>query len=360
MSQLLNYQCCPNHITTLIGSFHEDTELLKYFKCTLDTNCLVSEMIAQARLAVIQAVAKATSSNIQQLTTNKTTADLPLSQFGSSLKLSSATQMNIPPLQNSNHTVKSGNAMDPFRSLGQSSSVKLSSPTKDNSNSHDNNNNKRQRERSVTWDTSVTNLKSVFKKPKRMNSLKRSVKSFGKPNSSFFESAKNATFAEFGSLTKDPHVATFDPSGRLEVPKSHHLSTMNLNTRHTLTRNLVGAGLSRGNESVNATFDAITNNQNGGSSHSALSMATYSLASQNFIRKPTFTELARSAKYSQAPPQPLNGLLSFQALLSSGSTGSTSSNKQSLKRTPTQLENILLKQTQGKESGGNGGGNAAW
>ena len=340
----------------MIGTFHEDTDLLKYFKCTLDTNSLVSEMIAQARLVVIQAVAKATSSNIQQLTTNKPTADLALSQFGSSLKLSSVTQ-----IKNSSLTATSGNTMDPFRSLAQSSSLKLSSPTKADNNSNDNNNKKR--ERSVTWDTSVTNLKSLFKKPKRMNSLKRSVKSFGKPNSSFFESAKNATFAEFGSLTKNPHVATFDASGRLEVPKTHHLSTMNLNARHTLNRNLVGAGLTRGNESLNATFHTIANNQNGGSGHSELSTATYSLASQNFIRKPTFTELARSAQYSRAPPQPMNGLLSFQALLSTGSTGSTgstSSNKQSLQRTPTQLENILLKQTQGKESGTNGGGNTAW
>lgn len=201
-----------------------------------------------------------------------------------------------------------------------------------------NNNRKRDRERSVTWDSSVNNLTSVFKKPKKMNSLKRSIKSFGKPNSDFFESAKNATFAEFGNLTNNPNVPKFGHGGRLEVPKgnAHHLSTMNLTTRHTL--DLGGGG---GGRNTNATFNL-------GNTPSLVP----ALSSNKLLRKkPTFTELARSAKYSQAPPKPMNSLLSFDKMFK----GKT---KEGLKRTPTQLEGMLLAQTQSRKS--NTGGNASW
>ena len=298
-------------------------------------------MIAQARLVVLQAVAQATSnsSNLQRFPQE----ELSLSKFGSSLSLTAGSTQNGTNSQNS-HMSSYFNSQQPRSSTSASRSL-LKSGLKPSalhisssrSPSSDKNNRKRDRERSVTWDSSVNNLKSVFKKPKKMNSLKRSIKSFGKPNSDFFESAKNATFAEFGNLTNNPNVPKISNNGRLEVPKGgvHHLSTMNLTSRHTLDRGGVAGG-----RNMNASFDLAQTPS-----------LVPALSSQLLKKKPTFTELARNAKYSQAPPQPMNSFLSFDKMFAKGKS-------EGLKRTPTQLEGILLAQTQTKTT--NSGGNASW
>jgi len=305
-----------------IASFHEDTSFINYYECQLDTDSLVSEMITQARLVVLQAVAKATSSNMQILNSIPR-PETTLSQFGASLNLSTEKVTESILHNQSNETNNSNN------------------------NNSESTNGVPTRKRSIKWDESVNDLRSVFKKPKRMNSLKRSIKSFGKPNSKCFESAKNATFAEFGNLTQNPYVPKIGRDGRLESTKVHHLSTMNLSARHTLSRNYGGFG----GKNVNASFDVTPTNVNNKTASLSALMTSSSQASS--MKKTQFTELSRNAKYSHNPPQAMSGLLSIQSLLPLSS--SSKETERNLQRTPTQLENILLKQTQNKKTG-----NAEW
>lgn len=330
-------------------------------------------MIAQARLVVLKTVAQATVTNIASPPTS-ISMEQSLSQFGSSLNLSNnltaanyevvssnhnhhnhtnhnhAPNQDIP-MRSSSHLLQTNNSSSLLRKQSSSQSSLLKSGKK------------RDRDRSVTWDESVNDLQkshSVFKKPKRMgSSLKRSIKSFGKPDSDHFQSAKNATFAEFGHLTQNPNFSKLsqtrnDPN---DVPvKTHHLSTMNLGARHSLSRNFAGGGNSNfdggGNDkNMNASFDSKPLMS---TTRTARTPPPSLISSHSLLRKPTFTELARNAKYSQPKPMAQNSLLPLQTLMNPGEKSS-----KDMKRTPTMLENILLKKTQQPKSSG-GGGNADW
>ena len=328
-------------------------------------------MIAQARLVVLKTVAQATVTNIVSPPTSIST-EKSLSQFGSSLNLSNnltttnneAASSTPNHYDNTNHHHVS-NQNIPMRSsshlLQNRGSSSLLRQQSSSQFSLLKNGKKRDRDRSVTWDQSVNDIQkslSVFKKPKRMgSSLKRSIKSFGKPDSDHFQSAKNATFAEFGHLTQNPNFSKLSQKQNdnpNDVPvKTHHLSTMNLGARHSLSRTFAGGGNNFGGEddkNMNASFD----------SKPIMSKATPTrtpppslISSHSLLRKPTFTELARNAKYAQPKPMAQNSLLSLQTLMNPSGKSS-----KDMKRTPTMLENILLKKTQQPKS--SGGGNADW
>lgn len=95
------------------------------------------------------------------------------------------------------------------------------------------------KQRSVTWNHPVEDPKgdsSNLPDPKRRKlgsvqppgvpggappaRMKRSNKSFGKPDADIFENARNATFAEFGHAHKHSNVPTF-VNGRLQVPNNY-------------------------------------------------------------------------------------------------------------------------------------------
>ncbi len=327
-------------------------------------------MIAQARLVVLKKVAQATASTIPSTFTANISSDKSLSQFGKSLTLSTCGNSKHHEKtdvtnhhnhgQNRNIPMEESSTQQP---LLQSSNSLLKFATggglTPNKQSLLKNGKKRLRDRtvSVTWDSSVNDLQkshSIHKKPKRMNSLKRSIQSFGKPGSDHFQSAKNATFAEFGHLTQNPNFNITVAAGQRNdtnqlSTKTHHLSTMNLGARHTLSRSNIGGDVNDG-KNMNASFDFLSKK----SSSSSFTPPSL-VSSHSLLKKPTFTELARSATYSQPKPLAQSGLLSLQAMLNPGHSRS----KQDMERTPTMLENILLKKTQ-KTPQGNGGGNASW
>ena len=326
-------------------------------------------MISRARLVVLQAVARVTSSQ-RQTFYRTVNVDSSLSSSTSSIGLHCGNHhrnhrgnnRNDPTLTNtfgvSNTTTTISMASAPQDEEYQ----QMPPPSLSNKPSLRNLSHKRERERSVTWDSSVSDLKSVFKKPKRTNSLRRSTKSFGKPNSETFESAKNSTFAEFGHLTNNPNVPKIGSGGRLIVPNAHHLSAMHksamqLSARHSLSRNNFGLDANSGKNGNESFGGGGAGMQQPQSSLSSMQMAALlsssSSSSQHVPRKPTFTELARNAKYSQVPPRAMNSMLSFQNLLAPHG----SSKKDAMKRTPTQLECMMLKKTQNNKSAG---GNAMW
>jgi hypothetical protein len=354
----------------LKAAFHQDTNQLTYFQCQINTNSLVSDMIAQARLVVLKAVAQAASSSATQLSNkgnSQSSTERSLSQFGSSLSLSNRSSIVTPTqVQNSNEGSNIG-----LRSNGARSNSTMHVPmpvrnslVTNSSTNHilgrsgihlstmqggDGGARKRERERSVTWDRSVNDLSrvhSIAKRPKRMNSLKRSIQSFGKPNNEFFQSSKNATFAEFGHLTQNSNVPRLGTNGRVEVPKTHHMSTMNLSARHTLSRT------SGGGKNVNASFDLSRTMPTSSASSFLPQPASSSLSSG---RRPTFNELSRNAMYSHAAPRPQNSLLSLQNLQNLGK-------KNGLKRTPTQLETQMqdLLHNKMNKTSKPSGGNAGW
>lgn len=305
-------------------------------------------MIAQARLVVLKTVAQATLTNFPSVPENIKT-EQSLAQFGSSLNLSNSMKDDQQASKRHVAMKSSAHMLQPT-----SSALRLSKRERSDSKQFSslNNGRKRDRDLSVTWDSSVNDLQkshSLFKKPKIRSSMKRSIKSFGKPGADHFQSAKNATFAEFGHLTQNPHFSTVNKkrSNHDDVSvKSHHLSTMNLGARHSLSKNF-GSNKSNGgdNHNVNASFDLKSSTTTRSTPPSLVS--SYG----NLCRKPTFTELARNAKYSQPKPRAQNNLL-FQTMMNP-------EQGKNLKRTPTMLENILLKKTQDSKTG-SGGGNADW
>ena len=327
------------------ASFHKDSNKLTYFDCKIDANSLVSDMIAQARLVVLKTVALATSTNISSFP-KSINMEQSLSQFGSSLNLSNKQTENISDTQAHQQHV----SVESSTHMLQPVASALRLPSRGSGGRL------KKRDRSVTWDSSVNDLQknhSIFKKPKiGSTSLKRSIKSFGKPNSDHFESAKNATFAEFGHLTQNPNFSKISKkkSDSSDVSmKTHHLSTMNLGARHSLSRSSFGIN-GPGNDSQNTNTSFDSNSTTGATPPSLVS------SHSSLFRKPTFTELARNAQYSQPRPQAQNSLLSLQTLLNPGQS-------KCIARSPTMLENILMKKTQDTKTssgGGGGGGNADW
>jgi hypothetical protein len=172
-------------------------------------------------------------------------------------------------------------------------------------------------------------------------SLKRSTKSFGKPGADIFESSRNATFAEFGNISQSPHMLkTSNGGGARMLNSAYHFST------HMLQRNRISTIPESGGGAKNAQFDLMRP----ASSSASVPSADFQDQGQqqSTMRKPSFQELSRNAVYSVTPPGASASFLHLQGMASGGS----------FKRTPTQLETMLMNNT--NEGSSRGGGNATF
>lgn len=217
--------------------------------------------------------------------------------------------------------------------------------------------------RSVTWNHPIEAVKkdaSNFPDAKRRKVEPTSeggynlasTKSFGKPDSSLFESVRNATFGEFGRVHNHSHVPSFK-NGKLQVPNAYNATAQQQPSGGGgglggLARS---GGRSMGNlaGTRNATFNALS----GGGITPGSRNANFSRSSGNF------SELARNAVYSQPPPGRAASTMGMALL-----ARSRNSSQSSLPRTPTALETLLLHATSGTsnqvKSGEGGRKNAAW
>ena len=185
--------------------------------------------------------------------------------------------------------------------------------------------------RSVQWNNTFTEKTIYNASPgnKRMRtptftgqSMKRSSKSFGKPNAEIFESSRNATFAEFGNIGVSPHVAKMPKNNHgLSNAGTYHVST------HLLRRNKTPSEMK---SKTNSQFE-LSIPRNGASSNSFDSTSTPPLTNDLKSKKPSFQELSRSAVYSIPPPNVGSNLF-----------GSVQTSNTMFHRTPTMLESVLL------------------
>ena len=178
----------------------KDSSLIKYVEVELDTTSLVTSMVEQARKVVFKAVSglksvpKTPAPSYPQQPTNPA---LPSNQV-SSYALSDHSSL----LRNK-------------RSFAQSTS-----PQKDDENKSS----LSKKSRSVTWNHPIDTKKTYENPMKKLKNYAsgpalKSSKSFGKPDSSLFQSQKNATFAEFGRAHGHNIVPRF-VNGRLSKDNS--------------------------------------------------------------------------------------------------------------------------------------------
>lgn len=189
--------------------------------------------------------------------------------------------------------------------------------------------------RSVQWNNTFTEKTIYNASPgnKRMRTptftgqtMKRSTKSFGKPNAEIFESSRNATFAEFGNIGVSPHVAKMSKNNNgLNNAGTYHVST------HLLRRNKTPSEMTNSDKSkTNSQFE-LSRPRNGVSSNSFDSTSTPPLTNDLKSKKPSFQELSRTAVYSIPPPNVGSNLF-----------GSVQTSNTMFHRTPTMLESVLL------------------
>jgi len=387
---------------TVSANFHTDSSLMTYFKCQIDTNKLMSEMATQTHRVVLNAVKRVTSSssgpsptiglgiaginpNIRPSNTNPSTTqsssffhsvsganigtNISMSDInGSSTTATSMLSMNRSNYQQqqpqhdyiqdrTNHDM-SNNAVSSSSFLPRVSSSLLRRNRRScdgalssiESGSSGGGMNASKRQRSVTWDDSTNDLVRASTDRKRqkkmgasMSTLKRSIQSFGKPDSTQFKSAKNATFSEFGMLDINPKQASKygGSSGRSEYSQppatlNHILSMHSLRRkRHNPNNSSGGIELDGdGGKNMNASFHDMPPNPRSSNSQrnstrdlcaSLLSLSAppqqhkqqqggiLSSGSNDLFRKPSFTEISRNAKYAQPSQRSQN---SFMSLLS--------------------------------------------
>lgn len=200
---------------------------------------------------------------------------------------------------------------------------------------------------SVTWTQPIEDAESSKRQTGVMKpSIIRSTKSFGKPDASVFESSRNATFGDFGRLSKSNHLPQF-VDGKLQVPSSHQNTAIS-NSPGLLQRN---RGLSMGNilrSNTNATFQSdalkqqnstmldryslVRNNQNAMNSQSRSSLNKnngVNIGSQSLGRQ-TFNQLSRNMSHSSKNLNPLK------------------QSQSQIPRTATALESLLLQASRKK------------
>lgn len=311
--------------------FHEETSLITYMECKIDTQTLVTSMVEQARLVVFQSVAKATSSSkdlmSQMNPPPNRDAMKPTPSTTKKVRISTA---NLGSYNQSSNNFGGGVIPRSGSLLRQSSAGSRSG-----------------RVRSVQWDHSIKPSSSrkstrdpinVCGKKRQfesstISSLKRSTQSFGKPDQNIFECSKNSTFAEFGNVGQSPHLSK-SSNGTKSGNSPHSLSRYHYST-HVLQRNKSFSASSQPSESSskNAIFDP---RGTGLSSTSAPPQRERQQQQQQpqELRRPSFHQLSRSAVYSVTPPTASQSFISLQHM--TGGSGSR------LKRTPTQLETLLL------------------
>ncbi len=312
--------------------FHEDSSAVSYLECKVDTNALIKSMIEQARIVVFQSVARATSSSREVM--NKMAP--PQSKENSRVLNSLGSRLSLDSISDTSSSNKSS-SLPANSSASSSSSAAVTSLLKRPGSRFRSN-------RSVQWDNAIKNTnqkgsnstresgkKRSFPSLGGVGSLKRSAISFGRPGSDIFRSSRNATFAEFGNAGQNSHV-----KNSTQQHKAAHTSSLGSSRYHVSTHILQRGGndsnnQSSGNPRTNASFQTTSSNFNSSINNNATSGSG---DSTNHYRKPSFQELSRRAVYSVIPPAASASFLSLQ-----GMTGGTNDR---LKRTPTQLETLLL------------------
>ena len=351
--------------------------LIKYCEVNLDTNSLVVSMVEMARLVVLKAVAKVTA-----IPSSVSTADL--SSFGSALDLgarssstltgaggrssgdlirtstgmprragtkASASAQRLQDILGTKQAVGGGTpatsvssqgrrglglGLGPSRGRASRDDVRSrpSYPTLDRMRKH----------RSVTWGqglefprTDRHNLpdpkrRKLDPRPALGSTLKRTSRSFGKPNADSFDNVRNATFGEFGHAHKHQNVPTL-VNGRLHVPSAH--------------RQGPGSGM--------MDLDPASAGGGGGfAGPSALSgrgNATFDVSPA----PPPLSHLSGRAAYSTQPPHlggrrssaEMMGLVRSSGGGGSGGGGLGGSGGGGLPRTATALEHMFLKNATG-------------
>jgi len=292
---------CPGIV---LGKFSLKSTLLSLVKINLDADSLVSSMVEQARLAVFKAVAVATNA----------TPPSPIStipQFSTALNLSKA-----PPVQHLKQV--SINKIQP-RQQETPKLIKAPSLIINKNANHPRKN------RSVTWNHQlesrnngdrITAKRRKFSEPGNL----KSSQSFGKPDASFFQTNRNATFAEFGRPPKHLFV-----NGKLSTPNNNMRSMANM----------------RAMKSVGNFSNDLTNGSSKGN-------ATFSAASLSFSQKLQNNTSTTNIDLLQKP-KALFSLTHERKKRKIGSTDNLNSGvhipQPSLPRTPTALEGFLLAKT---------------
>jgi hypothetical protein len=201
------------------GTFANEKNALNTVEMSLDTEALVDEIIEQARLVVVQAVATATTLpgagglNVPaQLQAQVVGNSMEVDPIGTRQTIPSAshedtgrTEMSTPPT-----------ALQSFASMKLVSKLKSGKDRSTASSALT----LGKKNRSVTFKPSTTespkssgsdnshNSKRQKKDPLGPTHL-RSSRSFGKPNAELFENSRNATFADFGRAAQSHHIPSF-------------------------------------------------------------------------------------------------------------------------------------------------------
>uniref|UniRef100_A0A7S2S7C4 Uncharacterized protein n=1 Tax=Eucampia antarctica TaxID=49252 RepID=A0A7S2S7C4_9STRA len=320
---------------TVSAKFFDCRSKITLVQINLDTNLLVSSMVEQARLIVFKAVARATSL--------PTTAS-GLSKVVGGSKISSSAKTGVASLSGG-----FGSALN-LQTSQQSPMLTQKKPSSTRISSLDSSGNLafQKKRSSVTW-THPIEADQTTKRPKLSDSpsIMRSTKSFGRPDATFFESSRNATFGDFGRVHKSDHIPNF-VNGKLQVPNNYKQGA----SQASFGFSQLNRGPSLGNvarANTNANFISSSSSQQintmGGSkyglvrnkssmSNSSVSFSMNGNSSANSgsrrLGRQTFDQLSR------------NMTVSGQQLNSSGVSQSN------IPRTATALESLLLQASKRK------------
>ena len=323
-------------------------------------------MVEQARLAVFKAVAGATSFN--EISSQSPVSTIP--QFHAALNLSKsspknlgtkvtiAAQTNITPRPPPLPSTRTNEALTNPSQIPSSSS---SSTTNTNTNTATINRapsltiSKTRKNRSVTWDHQLdhgnrgnNNIKRrKFSEPATL----KSSRSFGKPDASFFETNRNATFAEFGR----PPMHLF-VNGKLSTPNNNMRSMANIRAMKSVGNfsTAMGNGSSKGNDAFSAASLSLSQRLQQRDDHQH-NLTTATSASSVLRNKPNNKPALFSFDSDKRKKHKPSSTIATNTNTTSNSTQSDNNavhvNNQmhvpqpSLPRTPTALEGFLLAKT---------------
>ena len=214
-------------------------------------------MVEQARLAVFKAVAVATSFDAISQSPMST-----IPQFHTALNLSKSSPKNlrakvvIAPPTNANNAPPTLSSTT-NETLTHSKTPSSSSNTTTINRTPSLTISKTRKNRSVTWDHQLghgnnNNMGHNIKRRKFSEpATLKSSRSFGKPDASFFEANRNATFAEFGRTPMHLFV-----NGKLGAPSNNMLSMANIRAMKSVG-NFSGT-MADGSSKGNAVFSAAS------------------------------------------------------------------------------------------------------
>ena len=184
-------------------------------------------------------------------------------------------------------------------------------------------------------------------------SLKRSSKSFGKPDANTFSSVRNATFGEFGHLK---HAHVLDMMGKQKNPEmagpstgiqlSYHASTAQLGQHRSALRNSTWSSNRMSCLDTTQSISREGDDTQIVSSHSSLSSGSGCITGDD--KRESNDVIPMNASYQSqvqraVSSSTINALLNRSAENKSGGSNTVGI----LKRTPTQLEGLLLSAARG-------------